>query len=397
MDVNLGRPDGWIGYYYEKDGTGYIMPGVWKWVNEVDPKSVFDLRFTEGSATATITAALDRTYSEDVVITLSTGGSTTVDDDYTLSSDKITISSGSTSGSSTITIKDDSLDEDDKDTVQIEVASVTYAIETVDQKILIAIEDNDDMPGVTLTASEDTISEAGGTSNLTATLSKASGRDVSIGLVMEGTAGSKDFTVGGNEIDVSDVLTDSLVLNYTFSGNANDITGNGNDGTVQGATLTTDRFGEANSAYFFDGDDDKIKVPFTESLQIEEDITLSLWVNLEETGYETDWIIRAPNEYYSLKANERNNNTASEFYARGYGSLDHIGAGTRDNGTWRMVTFTSKADVDTSGVQLRNKQWKIYIDGVLASSRSEIGNRYEMSTSGTLVIGSAHVLSLIHI
>ena len=74
------------------------MPGVWKWVNEVDPKSVFDLRFTEGSATATITAALDRTYSEDVVITLSTAGTATVDDDYTLSSETITISSGSTTG-----------------------------------------------------------------------------------------------------------------------------------------------------------------------------------------------------------------------------------------------------------------------------------------------------------
>ena len=217
----------------------------------VDPKSVFDLRFTEGSATATITATLDRTYSEDVVITLSTAGSTTVDDDYTLSSEKITISSGSTTGTSTVTIKDDELDEDDKDTVRIEVASVTYALETVDQKILLAIEDNDDMPGVTLTVSEDTISENGGTSNLTATLSTASGRDVSVGLVMQGTAGSKDFTVGGNEIDVSEILTDSLVLNYTFSGNANDGTSNANDGTVNGATLTTDRFGEANSAYYF--------------------------------------------------------------------------------------------------------------------------------------------------
>ena len=43
---------------------------VWKWVSEVEPKSVFDLRFAEGSASATITATLDRTYSEDVVITL---------------------------------------------------------------------------------------------------------------------------------------------------------------------------------------------------------------------------------------------------------------------------------------------------------------------------------------
>ena len=90
------------------------MPGVWKWVNEVDPKAVFDLRFVEASSTATITATLDRTYTEDVVITLSTYGTATVNDDYTLSSDKITISSGSASATTTLTNKDAAIDEDDK-------------------------------------------------------------------------------------------------------------------------------------------------------------------------------------------------------------------------------------------------------------------------------------------
>ena len=49
-------------------------------------------------------------------------------------------------------------------------------------------------------------------------------------------------------------LTDGLVALYDFKGDANDIIG-GNDGTVTGATLTTDRFGNANSAYSFDGND----------------------------------------------------------------------------------------------------------------------------------------------
>ena len=232
-------------------------------MSEVEPKSEFDLRFAEGSANATITATLDRIYSDDVVITLSTAGSATADEDYTLSSGTITVSAGSSTGTTSLTIKDDDLDEDDKDTVRIEVASVTYALETVDQKILLAIEDDDDMPGVTLSVSEDTISEAGGTSNLTATLSTVSGRDVTVGLVMQGTAGSKDFKVGGNEIDVSEILTEGLVANYTFSGNANDGTSNANNGIVRGATLTADRFGEENSAYYFDGSNDFIEVPLT--------------------------------------------------------------------------------------------------------------------------------------
>jgi len=46
-------------------------------------------------------------------------------------------------------------------------------------------------------------------------------------------------------------LNDGLVAYYPFNGNANDESGNGNDGTVHGATLTEDRFDNANSAYDF--------------------------------------------------------------------------------------------------------------------------------------------------
>lgn len=42
---------------------------------------------------------------------------------------------------------------------------------------------------------------------------------------------------------------------YPFNGNANDASGNGHNGTVTGATLTTDKSGVANRAYSFDGND----------------------------------------------------------------------------------------------------------------------------------------------
>ena len=44
-----------------------------------------------------------------------------------------------------------------------------------------------------------------------------------------------------------------LVAEYLFDGNANDSSGNGYNGTVQGATLITDRFGRTNAAYSFNG------------------------------------------------------------------------------------------------------------------------------------------------
>ncbi|MFL2995581.1 MAG: LamG-like jellyroll fold domain-containing protein [Cytophagales bacterium] len=380
--------EGWVGYYSEKEGSGYTMPGVWKWVEERDPDTGFDLRLPESAVNATLTATLDRKYTKEVSITLTTSGSATITDDYTLSAQSITIPAGSISGTSTLTVVEDNTDEDDRDTVKIEVSASTYAVETVDQKIFIAIEDDDQMPGVTLTASKDTISENGGTSDLTATLSTASGRDVSVGLVMQGTAGSSDFTAGGNTIDVSETLTDSLVANYTFSGNADDGTSNDNDGNVSGATLTSDRFGEANSAYQFDGVNDYISVPLSSSLQIKEDITISVWVNKESSDNWTDFVVRAPGEYYEMRIDQRDNNTAFEAYGRGAASWDHVGSGNHiDNGEWVMLTFTSTSETDTSGFTTR-KEFKFYVNGELRNTDSRIGNRFEMNTSQELMIGS---------
>lgn len=56
-------------------------------------------------------------------------------------------------------------------------------------------------------------------------------------------------------------LDEALVGYWPFNGNANDESGSGNHGTVHGATLIEDRFGNPNSAYSFDGTDDFISVP----------------------------------------------------------------------------------------------------------------------------------------
>ena len=51
------------------------------------------------------------------------------------------------------------------------------------------------------------------------------------------------------------VPANGLVGYWPFNGNANDESGNGNNGTNNGATLTTDRNGVENQAYSFDGND----------------------------------------------------------------------------------------------------------------------------------------------
>ncbi len=74
---------------------------------------------------------------------------------------------------------------------------------------------------------------------------------------------------------VAQIPTNGLVRHYTFSGNANDNV-NSQHGTVIGATLTADRFGNPNSAYFFDGVNDYIDLPLSGLLLNE--YTYSVWV-----------------------------------------------------------------------------------------------------------------------
>jgi hypothetical protein len=71
-------------------------------------------------------------------------------------------------------------------------------------------------------------------------------------------------------------LTNGLIAYYPFNGNANDASGNGFNGTVYGATLSTNRFGYTNQAYLFGGPSAYITVPFSSTV-FSNDFTTSVW------------------------------------------------------------------------------------------------------------------------
>ena len=87
--------------------------------------------------------------------------------------------------------------------------------------------------------------------------SVAAGENHSLLLRTDGSLWSMGKNDRGQLGDGSE-LERGLVGWWKFDGDATDSSGNGNDGTVNGATLTTDRHGQANSAYSFDGVDDYI-------------------------------------------------------------------------------------------------------------------------------------------
>jgi len=86
------------------------------------------------------------------------------------------------------------------------------------------------------------------------------------------------------------VPTNGLVGWWPFNGNANDESGNGNHGTVNGATLTADRNGKVNSAYDFDGVDDNI----ISKRMYYKDFSVSLWTQINNLVQYTPFIDAYP-------------------------------------------------------------------------------------------------------
>jgi hypothetical protein len=75
------------------------------------------------------------------------------------------------------------------------------------------------------------------------------------------------------------IPTNGLVVYFPFNGNAKDSSGNGQHGTASNIVHAKDRFGNANSAYFFKGATNSyVQFPTTKVLLNK--FTWSLWANL---------------------------------------------------------------------------------------------------------------------
>ncbi len=88
---------------------------------------------------------------------------------------------------------------------------------------------------------------------------------------------------------------------YPFEGNAEDASTYGNHGTVHGASLAEDRFGNANSAYFFDGNE-WIDAPHAQQLVFgaDDDFTIMAWVRIAERQPDYAGIVaKGPSGTYS--------------------------------------------------------------------------------------------------
>lgn len=182
-------------------------------------------------------------------------------------------------------------------------------------------------------------------------------------------------------ISAAPLVTNGLFAYYDFAGNASDTSGRTNNGTVYGATLTSDRFGAANSAYSFDGND-YILVNHSSDFNVTTGMTISAWVKFNTNPYtfsqDRSYIVDKAGAWrlwYS--ANGEGSSEPDQMF---YDVWDWQGAnstqGTWNTGPWYHVVST-----------FSNGQAKMYINGVLHSTSSTKSSLY--TNSNNIFIGKA--------
>ncbi len=178
--------------------------------------------------------------------------------------------------------------------------------------------------------------------------------------------------IGDNSILLAGIPTNGLVAYYPFNGNANDESGNGNNGTVNGASLTTDRFGKPLNAYSFNGGGNNISCGNGSTLQISGNITVCAWAKLQPTSHGQVVI----NKYY-LSADrgwliETSTSGIVQFNVRSGGGTFFTSGGNYSifDNSWHFLVGQRVGDVI-----------KIYVDGNL---RGQNDTNHSGSISGSV-------------
>jgi hypothetical protein len=163
------------------------------------------------------------------------------------------------------------------------------------------------------------------------------------------------------------VPTSGLVGWWPFNGNANDESGNGNNGSVNGASLTSDRYANSNSAFNFNGFSDYISVLDNPSLSVS-NVSISAWY------YAYD---------YGSAGQLWQGHIVSKREVSGWGNSFQLAleSTTPTNGIWATYTIGGNGWVAyNSNVNLVSNEWinitythdnnfaKLYLNGILVAT-----------------------------
>ena len=150
-------------------------------------------------------------------------------------------------------------------------------------------------------------------------------------------------------------ITNGLVAYYPFNGNANDESGYNQNGTVFGAQLVDGKYGNTNSAYFFDGIDDYIEIADNPVHNPADQMSVTAWIKIENLPGEYFAISKGQEIPYSLgtrlgKYWVKFGNQSSIFV--------HLYSQTVPDGKWHYIVGTYDGT-----------KAKLYVDGKLEDEK----------------------------
>jgi gliding motility-associated-like protein/uncharacterized delta-60 repeat protein len=171
---------------------------------------------------------------------------------------------------------------------------------------------------------------------------------------------------------------DSITLSLDCT-NANDASGNNNNGTVYGATLSNNRFRSSNTAYLFDGQDDYIGIISTPTLR-PANISISSWVKIgsDLPPNTQSLIIRSRFYGYSLMYDNITNKVSFTLHTSSNqtnSTILYSQSGVND-GNWHHVVGTF------DGTMAR-----LYIDGLKIDSSLTTSSSIYYVSDGLIAIG----------
>lgn len=154
-----------------------------------------------------------------------------------------------------------------------------------------------------------------------------------------------------------------LILYLPFNGNANDESGNGNNANFIDATLTSDRNGNNNSTYYFNGVNNYISIPTSSSLEsVNSGLSFSAWFYIYE-WFDNKWaplIAKSNNSSHGMFGFQLLNfTTRKEFEVKLKGNsvnADYV----FQKSQWYHVAFTWDGSICKyfiNGSKIYERQW----------------------------------------
>ncbi|MBV8389606.1 MAG: Ig-like domain-containing protein [Mucilaginibacter sp.] len=184
------------------------------------------------------------------------------------------------------------------------------------------------------------------------------------------TLGNGDRSVTANllitvldKIPPVDSLKVGLLAYYPFDNSGDDFSGNENHGSVNNISSTSDRHGNANAAYHFDGFSSYVAVPDKPALRLNgKDFTITGWVKLDQFNSSYGSIVfskrytGADNGWQMDIAGLQQINPGGVNFGPGGGSIDSYGTKILQLNQWYMVTCVYNVSLHTLTT---------YVNGVL--------------------------------